>query len=80
MLAYVDTTRDRLVAESPDGVGPAGGPYTRAQLHARACIRCGREDGELRPNGHVDIPVRPGETPLRYPVVACLDDWGRPLC
>lgn len=49
---------------------PNGTVYTDAQLHALACIRCGRTDGELLPAGHVRTECRPGQH-LVWPVVAC---------
>ncbi|MGA5820784.1 hypothetical protein ACPC54_23325 [Kitasatospora sp. NPDC094028] len=45
-------------------------PPTRAQLQAEACIRCGGEDGELVPAGHVETPTGPGRAPLGWAVVA----------
>jgi hypothetical protein len=44
--------------------------YTPAQLHSRACIVCGRSDGELLPAGHVQVENRPGQF-LPWAVVAC---------
>jgi hypothetical protein len=44
---------------------------TSEQLHARACVRCGREDGYLAPAGHVHTPTSPGQAPLGWAVVAC---------
>jgi hypothetical protein len=57
----------------------AAPPYTDAQLHARACVRCGRSDGELLPARHVRTEDRPG-TPLVWAVVACPNhqDWDAP--
>jgi hypothetical protein len=53
-------------------------PYTDAQLHARACITCGRTD-ELRSSGHVQTPNGPSEH-LVWAVAACLDcqPWDTP--
>ena len=48
----------------------AASPYTDAQLHALACIRCGRENGELLAAGHVKTPSWPGEH-LTWAVAAC---------
>jgi hypothetical protein len=52
--------------------GPASlpPPYTQAQLNARACVRCGSEEGTLLPDGHVRTEVRPGQS-LVWAVVAC---------
>lgn len=44
--------------------------YTDDQLHSRACIRCGRDDGELLAAGHVRTETRPGQH-LVWPVAAC---------
>ena len=44
--------------------------YTEAQLHAEACIRCGRAGDDLLPAGHVRTEVRPGQD-LVWAVVAC---------
>lgn len=41
-----------------------------AQLHARACIVCGRDDVDLNPAGHVQMENRPGQL-LPWAVVAC---------
>ena len=49
---------------------PVAGPYTDAQLHAKACIYCGRGDGELLPAGHIRVENRPGQM-LPWPVAAC---------
>jgi len=46
--------------------------YTDAQLHAHACVLCGRDDSELLPAGHVRTEVRPGQT-LVWAVAACPD-------
>ncbi|MFD0405641.1 hypothetical protein [Kitasatospora sp. NPDC127116] len=45
-------------------------PPTRAQLHERACIHCGSEDGELVPSGHYPMTTRRGFAPLGWAVVA----------
>lgn len=45
--------------------------YTDAQLHERACIVCGRADGELLPDGHVQVEGIGG-----YAVAACPDCQG----
>ncbi|MEY9837112.1 hypothetical protein [Streptacidiphilus sp. EB103A] len=49
--------------------------YTDAQLHARACVRCGTEDGPLERNGYVETETRPGVR-LPWAVVACPDHLG----
>ncbi|MDH6710498.1 hypothetical protein P3T27_007248 [Kitasatospora sp. MAA19] len=43
---------------------------SRAQLQAKACIRCGREGGELVPAGHVYTSTSEGQAPLGWAVVA----------
>ncbi len=48
---------------------------TDAQLHSLACITCGREDGELLPDGHVSTEVRPGEK-LVWAVASCPEHQG----
>jgi hypothetical protein len=54
--------------------------YSDNQLHARACIRCGRSDGELFAAGHVRTEVRPGQR-LVWAVVACGEHGeGEGLC
>ncbi len=55
---------------------PARSP-SDAQLHGNACIVCSRTDGELLPNGHVAVEVRPGEN-LVWAVVACPEHQGGP--
>jgi hypothetical protein len=45
-------------------------PYTNDQLHSRACIHCGRSDGELVRAGYVRTENHPGEF-LPWAVVAC---------
>lgn len=45
-------------------------PPTRAQLQAEVCIRCGREEGELVPAGHVYTPTGKGSAPFGWAVVA----------
>jgi len=45
-------------------------PYSDAQLHALACIVCGRHDSELLSAGHVRTEVRPGQD-LVWAVTAC---------
>ena len=44
--------------------------YSDDQLHRRACIACGRGDGELVPAGYVRADARSDE-PLSWVVVAC---------
>jgi hypothetical protein len=66
----VNTPRERSVSNSPGRAVPGAPQYTRAQLHAAACIVCGRDDCELVPDGHVQMEVRP-EQPLTWAVVAC---------
>jgi hypothetical protein len=46
-------------------------PPTRAQLHERACINCGREDTDLEPSGHYSMPTGPEHAALGWAVVAC---------
>jgi hypothetical protein len=46
--------------------------YSDAQLHALACIVCGRGDRELLGAGHVRTETWPGEY-LVWAVVACPD-------
>jgi hypothetical protein len=43
---------------------------TYDQLHARACITCGRTTGPLLPAGYREVENRPGQL-LPWPVVAC---------
>ena len=50
-----------------------------AQLHADACIHCGRGDGELLGAGHVRTEVRPGQH-LVWAVVACPDHQDGARC
>lgn len=45
--------------------------YTDAQLHALACIVCGRADGELLPDGHVHTEGLGG-----WAVAACPEHQG----
>ncbi len=52
--------------------------FTDAQLHSRACIVCRSESGDLVPNGHVAVEVRPGEN-LVWAVVACPKHQGGTL-
>ena len=44
--------------------------YTDAQLHALACITCGRTDSELQPSGHVRTESCPGQY-LVWAVATC---------
>jgi hypothetical protein len=48
---------------------PPAPTYTHAQLHARACIGCGRADGTLLPAGYIKVENRPGQL-LPWAVVA----------
>lgn len=63
-------------SHTPPGalVAPRTG-YTYDQLHGRACIVCGRDDGELLPDGHVTTEDRPG-CPLPWAVAACPSHQG----
>lgn len=54
------------------GVAPV---YAEAQLHARACITCGREKGGLQSAGYRAVENRPGQF-LSWPVVACPEHLG----
>lgn len=47
---------------------PDAASYTDDQLHQRACISCGRSDGELLPAGHVETGT--GEGRLTWAVSA----------
>ena len=53
--------------------------YTDAQLHALACIACGRTGVDLIPAGYVRTEDRPG-TPLMWAVAVCPDHqaWEAP--
>ncbi len=53
--------------------------YSDAQLHALACIVCGRGDRELLAAGHVRTEVRPGQH-LVWAVVACPDHQDGARC
>lgn len=56
-------------------VALADAPHVDAddeQLHGRACIRCGRRDGELVDAGYLQVENRPGQL-LPWAVVAHLN-------
>lgn len=48
--------------------------YTHDQLHEQACIVCGKDDGELLPDGH----IRSGS--LSWAVAACPEHQGVTRC
>ncbi len=58
---------------------PSAPVYTEAQLHALACIACGKDDRELTPAGYVHVENHPGQL-LPWPVAVCPDhqDWEPP--
>lgn len=49
--------------------------YTPAQLHHQACIVCGRTDGALLPDGHVQVVYTETST-LSWAVAACPEHQG----
>jgi hypothetical protein len=53
----------------------AAPPYSDAQLHALACIACGRDDVELIPAGYLLVENHPGQL-LPWPVAVCPDHLG----
>ena len=55
--------------------GTPATPYSHDQLHARACIACGRTDCVLTAAGYVLVENRPGQH-LTWPVAVCPDDLG----
>jgi hypothetical protein len=69
-------TEHQILAHAPQ----SDTEYTAAQLDGRACVRCESDEGPLMGNGIVRVPVRPGQTPLVYNVVACPGCFGRSLC
>ncbi|QMU76003.1 hypothetical protein GXW83_09900 [Streptacidiphilus sp. PB12-B1b] len=66
---------DRTIEAALPMPDSPGRLFTDAQLHARACIVCGRPSGELLRAGHVRTEVRPGEH-LVWAVVACPEHRG----
>lgn len=64
-------TEQQILARAPE----AGSGYSDDQLHGRACIECGGEDGELVRAGYVETESRPGVR-LPWAVVAHPDHRG----
>ena len=67
---WLDSDRERYMAEQTVASDATTRAYNRAQLHGEACIDCGRDDCELLAAGHRRIENRPGQV-LSWAVVAC---------
>lgn len=68
------------MSEAPAPTEATVPPYTPAQLHAEACVACGRDDCKLMPAGYLLLENHPGQL-LPWAVAVCPDDRGwEPPC